>query len=58
MRIQKTEKYASYDGNLKKTARPFLVAGWFHIAVVLVLLFPALSASGQFESASVPGYVK
>jgi len=55
MRSQKTEKYAAGDGNLKK-ARSFLATGWFHI--VFVLLFPALSAYGQFESASVLGYAK
>src|SRR4051794_36974434 len=57
MSIQKTEKYAACDGYLKKE-RSLLATGWFHIALALLLLFPALSAYAQFESASVLGYAK
>src|SRR5205823_11302086 len=57
MKIQNIERYAACDGNLKKE-RSLLATGRFHIALALFLLFPALSAYAQFESASVLGYAK
>jgi hypothetical protein len=56
MRIKEAGKYANREGVSKKAAGSFLASGWFHLALVLILLLPALSAYGQFESASVLGY--
>jgi hypothetical protein len=58
MRIHKTGKYAADKGTQKKAAG-FRAASahWFSLAVALMLLLPSL-AYGQFESASVLGYVK
>ena len=43
---------------LKKTSAWLLASRWFHLALALILLLPALSAYGQFESASVLGYAR
>jgi hypothetical protein len=56
MRTQKTEKFAYWNGDLKMAVRSLPVSKWFHLALALILLLPALSAYGQFESASVLGY--
>ncbi|HWW96983.1 MAG TPA: TonB-dependent receptor [Edaphobacter sp.] len=58
MRIQKKEIYAYSNGNLKKAAGSFLASRWLHLALVILLIIPALSAYGQFESASVLGYAR
>src|ERR1700675_3346823 len=55
MRIQKTKKW---NGGLKMITGLSLGSRWFRIVMVLALLLPALSAYGQFESATVLGYVK
>src|SRR5260370_15630553 len=57
MRIKK--EACAYPGSVsKKAAGSFLASGWFHLALALILLLPALSAYGQFESASVLGYAR
>src|ERR1700733_10603455 len=58
MRIQKIEKYEYLIGDLKKAAGSSLASRWFRLALALILLVPALSAYGQFESASVLGYAR
>ena len=58
MRIQKTAKYSQWNGDSKKTSGWSLASRWFHLALAMILLLPALSAYGQFESASVLGYVE
>jgi hypothetical protein len=58
MRIQKIKKYEYLIGDLKKAAGSSLASRWFRLALALILLVPALSAYGQFESASVLGYAR
>jgi Carboxypeptidase regulatory-like domain/TonB-dependent Receptor Plug Domain len=59
MRMQKIGKYAARSGVSKNTVGLFTASSrWFSLAFVLVLLFPTLTAYGQFESASVLGYAK
>src|SRR6266851_1829418 len=58
MRIKEAGQYANREGVSKKAAGSFLASGWFHLALALILLLPALSAYGQFESASVLGYAR
>jgi len=58
MRIQKKEIYAYSNGNLKKAAGSLLASRWLHLALAILLIIPALSAYGQFESASVLGYAR
>ena len=58
MRIQKKEIYAYSNRNLKKVAGSFLASRWLHLALAILLIVPALSAYGQFESASVLGYAR
>jgi hypothetical protein len=59
MRIQKTGKCAAKNGVWKKVAGSIASPGrWFSLAVALLLLLPALTAYGQFESATVLGYAK
>jgi Carboxypeptidase regulatory-like domain/TonB-dependent Receptor Plug Domain len=59
MRLHNMDDYAAGKGASSKTARLIsLSVRRFRIGVALLLLFPALAAYGQFESASVLGYVK
>ena len=58
MRIKEAGQYANREGVSKKAAGLSLASGWFHLALALILLLPALSAYGQFESASVLGYAR
>ncbi|HTF67426.1 MAG TPA: carboxypeptidase regulatory-like domain-containing protein, partial [Edaphobacter sp.] len=58
MRIQKKETYAYWNGNMKKSSGSLLTSRWFHLALAILLMVPALSAYGQFESASVLGYAR
>jgi hypothetical protein len=58
MRMNRAEKYACRESISKKAAGLFGMLACFCFAVALVLLLPTLSAFGQFESASVLGYVK
>jgi hypothetical protein len=58
MRIQKIEKYVYRNGDWKKATKSSLASRWFHLLLAMVLLLPALSAYGQFESASVLGYAR
>ena len=59
MLIQKTGTYAAENGVPKKAAGLLGVsAHWFSLTVALMLLSPSLAVYGQFESASVLGYVK
>jgi hypothetical protein len=57
MHIQETGKHTYWSGDSKKTSRSQM-SKWFHLAMAMVLLLPALCAYGQFESASVLGYVR
>ena len=57
MCIQKKEIYAYRNGNLNK-AGSLLASRWLHLALAILLAIPALSAYGQFESASVLGYAR
>src|SRR5260370_3150118 len=57
MRIQKKEIYAHWIGNLKKAGSSLASRG-LHLALAILLMLPALSAYGQFESASVLGYAR
>src|SRR6266851_4895205 len=57
MRIQKKEIYAHWNGNLKKAGSSLASRG-LHLALAILLMIPALSAYGQFESASVLGYAR
>src|SRR5260370_29265867 len=59
MRIKEAGKYANPGSVSKKAAGFPMASGWFRLAVaVVLLLLPALSAYGQFESASVLGYAR
>src|ERR1700730_8631633 len=58
MRISKKETYAYWNGNLNKAAGSLLASRWLHLALAILLIVPALSAYGQFESASVLGYAR
>lgn len=58
MRIQKTKEYAYRNGDLKEASAAAAASRWFHLALALILLLPALSAYGQFESATVLGYAR
>src|SRR6266700_5132830 len=58
MRIKEAGKYANPGSVSKKAAGLSMASGWFRLAVALILLLPALSAYGQFESASVLGYAR
>ena len=42
----------------KKAEGHTVASAWLSMALALLMLFPALSAYGQFESASVLGYAK
>ncbi len=59
MQLQKIDDFATPNGVSQKSKSVLAAAvRWFMLAVALVLLLPALSAYGQFESASVLGYAK
>ena len=58
MKKQRIERHAQGTGDLKIAAEFSPTSKWFRLAIALILLLPALSAYGQFESASVLGYVK
>ena len=58
MRTQKTERHAYKYSSLKKTAESAPASGWLRLLLVLLLMVPGLTAYGQFESASVLGYVR
>jgi Carboxypeptidase regulatory-like domain/TonB-dependent Receptor Plug Domain len=58
MSIQKKEIYAYWNGSLKKAAKSLLPSRWLHLTLAILLIIPALSAYGQFESASVLGYAR
>jgi Carboxypeptidase regulatory-like domain/TonB-dependent Receptor Plug Domain/TonB dependent receptor len=58
MRTQKAERYASSNEDFKMAAVSSLTSTWFRLALAIILMLPALSAYGQFESASVLGYAR
>src|ERR1700712_894396 len=58
MSNQKKESYADWNGNLNKAAGSLLASRWLRLTLAILLIVPGLSAYGQFESASVLGYVK
>jgi hypothetical protein len=58
MQILEVERYLRGNDTLQKTSRRFLASGWLYLGLALMLVFPALSAHGQFESASVLGYAR
>jgi hypothetical protein len=58
MRIQKKEIYVYQNGHLSKTAASSLASKWLRLTLLILLMVPALSAYGQFESASVLGYAR
>jgi hypothetical protein len=58
MNIQKKEIHGYWNSKLKNAAGSLLASRLLHMALAILLVVPALSAYGQFESASVLGYVK
>ncbi len=58
MQIEKLNDHAYGTEGLKVAANPSMASKWGRLAMALILLLPALSAYGQFESATVLGYVK
>ena len=58
MNIQKLEKYVYRNDSSKKASGLSSASRWLQLALALILLFPALSAYAQFESASVLGYAR
>jgi hypothetical protein len=58
MSIQKKEICAYWNGSLMKAAKSLLASRWWHLTLAIFLIIPALSAYGQFESASVLGYAR
>ncbi len=59
MQVHQSESYVARGGAVRRVGEYLQrAARWIYIAAALLLLVPALSASAQFESASVLGYVK
>jgi len=58
MQITKAGRYAIPGSVWNKTTGLCAKSVWFRLAIALLLIFPAFSAYGQFESASVLGYAR